>query len=189
MGERIEPLNDDEWPESIAGLAGGFATKLNVYRTMAHHPELLAAWAPLRQHVVRDRAMSDQQSEVVILRTGFNLRSGYEWAHHVSRGRAVGMDDARIAAIGGPLASITGEDRVLAGAVDELFANARLSQASQDAVCGLIGKAGLFDLMATVGFYSVLGFVVNSFDVPVDEDVAAELRASPAPRPSSLRTA
>lgn len=181
MSERIEPLSDNDWPGLVDDLKAGFAGKLNVYRTMAHHPQLLAAWAPLRQHVVRDRAMSDQQSEVVILRTGHNLSSPYEWAHHVSRGRAVGMDDARIASLAGPLEAMREDDRILAGAVDELIADARLSPASQDAVSALIGKAGLFDLMATVGFYSVLGFIVNSFDVPIDDDIAAQLQADPAP--------
>ncbi|SNT68901.1 carboxymuconolactone decarboxylase family protein [Paracoccus seriniphilus] len=181
MSKKIEPLSDSDWPAEIAALNGGFAGKLNVYRTMAHHPGLLAAWAPLRQHVVRDRAMTDQQSEVVILRTGHNLGSAYEWAHHVTRGRAVGMDDARIAALAGPLEGIDEDDRVLAAAVDELFANARLGPDTQEAVTAAIGKAGMFDLMATVGFYSVLGFIVNSFDVPVDDDVATRLQADPAP--------
>ena len=38
---------------------------------------------------------------LVILRTGHHMKAPYEWAHHVSRGRACGMSDARIAAIAG----------------------------------------------------------------------------------------
>lgn len=182
MRDDFKPLSDADWPEDIAALRHGFAGRLNVYRVMAHHPALLAAWAPLREHVVRNRAMSDQQSEVVILRTGHNLNAPYELAHHVSRGRAVGLDEARIAALAGPLQGIASEDRVLAAAVDELIADARLGEDSCAAVIDLIGPKGLFDLMATVGFYSVLGFIVNSFDTPVDSDVAAELAARPAPQ-------
>lgn len=181
MSQEFKPLEDADWPESVAALRKGFAGRLNVYRVMAHHPELLAAWAPLRQHVVRDRAMSDQQSEVVILRTGHNLGAPYEWAHHVSRGRAVGMEDARIASLAGPLEGMAAEDRTLARAVDELMGDARLLPGTRQAVIALIGAHGMFDLMATVGFYSVLGFIVNSLDVPIDADVAAELAASPAP--------
>lgn len=189
MSARYEPLNDSHWPESVAALRDGFAGRLNVYRVMARHPALLAAWAPLRQHVVRDRALDDQQSEVVILRTGHRLDAPYEWAHHVSRARAIGMDDARIASLAGPLAQMTPEDRVLAEAVDQLAASARLQPTTREAVAALVGVAGLLDLMATVGFYSVLGFVVNSLDVPLDADVAAELHASPAPQASSAATA
>lgn len=181
MHDDLTPLGDADWPEAVAGLRQGFAGRLNVYRVMARHPALLAAWAPLRGHVVTDRALSDQQSEVVILRTGHNLGAPYEWAHHVYRGRKIGMDDARIAALRGPLAGIGADDRVLAGAVDELMADARLAPETRDAVIGAVGQAGMFDLMATVGFYSVLGFIVNSCDTPVDADVAAALAARPAP--------
>ncbi len=40
------PISDAEWPEAIAEMKTGFAGALNVYRTMAHHPALLKAWAP-----------------------------------------------------------------------------------------------------------------------------------------------
>lgn len=181
MAEKFQPLGDDDWPEALADLKGGFATRLNVYRTMAHHPALLSAWAPLRQHVVLDRALTDQQSEVVILRTGHHLNAPYEWAHHVSRGRAVGMEEARIAALAGPLEGIGDADRILARAVDELLGNARLLPSTRDDLLAAVGAQGMFDLMATVGFYSVLGFIVNSCETPVDADVAAELARRPAP--------
>lgn len=181
MSEEFKPLNDSEWPAAAASLLDGFAGRLNVYRVMAHHPDLLNAWAPLREHVVRKRAMSDQQSEVVILRTGHNLRAPYEWAHHVSRGRAVGMAESRIASLAGPLEGISAEDRILAGAVDELIKDSRLQPVTRAAVIEEIGAEGMFDLMATVGFYSVLGFIVNSLDVPIDDDIIAELSARPAP--------
>ena len=179
MPDSFQPLNDADWPESLTDLQGGFATRLNVYRVMAHHPDLLNAWAPLRQHVVLDRALSDQQSEVVILRTGHNLRAPYEWAHHVSRSRAVGMDDARIAALAGPLEGIGDDDRPLARAVDELMTEARLMPSTRADLVAVVGSQGMFDLMATVGFYSVLGFIVNTCETPVDADVAAGLAANP----------
>ena len=181
MNAEFKPLKDSQWPPSAEALRDGFAGRLNVYRVMAHHPALLNAWAPLREHVVRKRAMSDQQSEVVILRTGHNLKAPYEWAHHVSRGRATGMEDARIASLAGPLDGMSDEDRILARAVDELTGNACLQAETRIALVEAIGAEGMFDLMATVGFYSVLGFIVNSLDVPVDDDVQAELAVRPAP--------
>lgn len=69
------PIPDADWPEEIADLRDGFAGALNVYRTMAHHPDLLRAWAPLRQHIVRDTALGLERSEVVILRAACRLGS------------------------------------------------------------------------------------------------------------------
>jgi 4-carboxymuconolactone decarboxylase len=176
---KYPPVDDAHWPQSLDDLKGGFATRLNVYRTMAHHPALLSAWAPLRDHVVVQTALGRQFSEVVILRTGHHMGSAYEWAHHVSRGRAVGLSDARIAAIAGPIESMEPADAALAAAVDALIENKRLGDQTREAVLALVGTAGLFDLMATVGFYMTLGFIVNSFDTPLDADVAAELADGP----------
>lgn len=38
-----------------------------------------------------------------------------------------------------------------------------------------IGSAAVFDLIATVGFYSVLGTILMTYDVPIDEKVAKEM--------------
>lgn len=179
MAHDMKPLKNEEWPDLVASLRDGFAGRLNIYRVMAHRPELLAAWAPLRDHVVRNHAMTDQQSEVVILRTGFHMQSAYEWTHHVSRGRAAGLSDDRIAALAGPRQAICAEDRTLASAVDELIEDARLLPDTRNALTALIGTDGMFDLMATVGFYTTLSFVANSLDVPIDSGVAAELQDRP----------
>jgi 4-carboxymuconolactone decarboxylase len=179
MDEDFRPLSPEEWPEPVRDLASGFAARLNVYKTMAHRPEWLVAWAPLREHVVVATSLGKSLSEVVILRTGHRMNAPYEWAHHVSRARACGMDDARIRSIAGPLVEMAPQDRVLSAAVDELVEKKALTPASRRAVVERVGKDGLFDLIATVGFYTTLAYIVNSFDTPVDADVAAELAERP----------
>ncbi|MBJ3775660.1 carboxymuconolactone decarboxylase family protein [Acuticoccus mangrovi] len=175
------PLDDDEWPAAIAELRSGFAGRLNVYRVLAHRPELVRAWSDFRNHVVVETALGRQFSEVVILRTGHAMEAPYEWAHHVVRGRACGLDDARIASLRGPLDAMLPEDAVLAEAVDALLAGGTLSGRQQRDVVELVSTEGLFDLMATVAHYVFLAFIVKSFDVPIDEDIAAELQRNPPP--------
>jgi len=170
------PLSDDNWPDEIADMLPGFAGALNVYRTMAHHPALLKAWAPLRQHIVKDTALGPIRSEVVILRAAHRMGSAYEWAHHVSRARTLGMTDARILAIRG---TPEGEDGLITQAVDALFDLHRLPPDLETRISAMLGKQGVFDLIATVGFYSVLGYMLMTFDTPIDEAVAEELAESP----------
>lgn len=175
----FDPIPDACWPGDIAELRDGFAGSLNVYRTMAHHPDLLRAWSGLREHVVNRSALGRQLAEVVILRTGHRLGSDYEWQQHVVRARKHGLADSRILSLKGPVEDMHTEDAVLCRAVDELFAHHRLSPASTAAVADLGGEEAVFDLLATVGFYSTLGFILNSFDTPLDADIAAELVADP----------
>lgn len=175
----FSPMTDADWPAEVADLRGGFAGALNVYRVMAHHPALLRAWAPLREHIVNQTALGPQLSEVAILRTGHRLGSSYEWNQHIDRARKRGLDDARIASIAGPCQDMDPRDATIARAVDELMTDHRLSQASIDGIARDLGKTAVLDLIATVGFYSVLGYELNSFDVPLDDDIAGELRRNP----------
>lgn len=170
------PLSDADWPAEIDDLRSGFAGQLNVYRTMAHHPALLRAWAPLRQHVVKDTALGADRSEVVILRTGHRLGSAYEWAHHVSRARALGFSDERIAAI---RTMPEGEDGLLVRAVDALFDDRRLPPTLEAELAARLGRDAVFDLIATVGFYTVLGGILMTYETPVDPAIAEELARAP----------
>ena len=173
---RLAPISDADWPDGIADLNAGFAGALNVYRTMAHHPDLVRAWAPLRQHIVKDTSLGPVLSEVVILRTGVRLKSDYEWAHHVTRSRALGMSDDRIRAVQG---SGLEEDRTLIAAVDALFDQHRLPSSLERELSETIGTDGVLDLIATVGFYRILGAILMTYEVPVDDAVAAEMASNP----------
>ena len=179
MATPLPPLSDDSWPPEAAALRDGFAGKLNVYRVMAHHPALLNAWAGLREHLVRRSALGPERSEIVILRTAHRLGSSYEWLHHVSRARQLGMSDARIRSIAADLREMTPEDALISGAVDELCDRRQLRPETRDAALASLGKEAVLDLIATVGFYSVLGGILMSFETPLDDDIAAEMAARP----------
>lgn len=170
------PISDEAWPDAISDMREGFAGQLNVYRTMAHHPALLRAWAPLRQHLVKNSALGQERSEVVILRTGHRLGSSYEWAHHVSRARALGFTDDRIRALA---AAPVGEDGLIARAVDALFDLHRIPADLEAELAQAIGREAVFDLIATVGFYTVLGGILQTYNTPLDQSVADELGRTP----------
>lgn len=70
-------------------------------------------------------------------------------------------------------------DALLARAVDELFDNKQLSPLTARALVAAHGKEAMIDLMATVGFYSTLGFLLKTCGTPLDEDIVAALAAQP----------
>jgi 4-carboxymuconolactone decarboxylase len=175
----LPPLTSELWPASLADLEGAFCGRLNVYRTMAHHPALVRAWVDLRQHIVIDTSLGRDLSEVVILRAATNLSSSYEWDSHVVRARALGFSDTRIRSLRGSPSMMERDDAVLAQAVDDLMNGARLAPDTLSALTELVGTQGVLDLMATVGFYSTLGFILNTFGTPLDQEVAASLTEKP----------
>lgn len=173
------PLRDTDWPDELADMLPGFAGRLNVYRTMAHHPALLRAWSDLRDHIVNQSTLGLDYLEVVILRAGMHLQSDYEWLHHVDRARKQGFSDARILAMRGSVENMERKDALLCCAVDALFDEARIPEQLLSDLIDTFGKHAVFDLMATVGFYSTLGFILNTFDTPLDDDIRARLAANP----------
>lgn len=177
MTEAMLPLSDGDWPPAIADMLGGFAGKLNVYRVMAHNPALLRAWAPLRQHVVIDSALTEQQKEIVILRTGHRWESPYEWAHHIFRGGKVGLSNermARAAAAPSDWGTADDEDIALLRATDALLDTGRLPPDLRARLKLFLSDAAIVDIMATIGMYTTLAFLVNSFGTPIDEDVLGQ---------------
>lgn len=163
------PLSNADWPESLADLKGGFATKLNVYRIMAHHPALLRAWTPLRQHLVLNTALGPERSEVVILRAAFRLQSDYEWSHHVHRATQLGFSPERIAAIA---ALPEGDDGLIVRAVDAVMDRHRLSPPLEAELAAAFGRPAVIDLIATVHFYATLGTLLLTYGTPVDDGIA-----------------
>ena len=165
------PLPPETWPPALADLREGFAGRLNVYRTMAHHPDLLRAWVPLRAHVVQDNALGAERLEVAILRIAHRLDAAYEWTHHVQRAQAVGLTAERIDGMRGDPARMAPEDATLARAVDAALDGARLPPDVLEPLRAAVGDAGVFDLIATVGFYLTLGCLLKTAGTPLEDDV------------------
>jgi 4-carboxymuconolactone decarboxylase len=177
----LPPLADAEWPPELADLLKGFAGGLNVYRVMAHHPELVRAWTGLRNHIVTANALTPQQQEIVILRAGFRWGSAYEWAHHVVRGRVAGLSDARIAHVRAAKDRLHADqiDDLLMTAVDHLIDDGRLPITLRETLMARIGAKAVLDLMATVGMYSTLAFILQTFETPIEADIARQAATLP----------
>lgn len=173
----LPPISDTDWPETVTDMRDGFAGQLNVYRVMAHHPDLLRAWADLRNHIVQRTALGPVRAEVVILRLAHRIGSAYEWNQHVVRALKVGLTPMRIATLRGDPADMSPDDATLVRAVDALHAQARLDADLQRDLLAVVGKAGMLDLMATLGMYFTLGCILRSFATPLDQDVSTALNA------------
>ena len=96
---RLDPMPEAEWAPQADSVRDLLGEVLNVHRVMAHHPELLAAWAPLRQHVAAGSSLSPRFRELAILRLAHRMGVTYEWYHHVRRALAAEMTPEEIEAI------------------------------------------------------------------------------------------
>ena len=132
---RIPPVEietlDDNQREALAPMTGAAkdVTRsgghiLNIFRTLVHAPKALTAFLAWGGYILsRRNSLSERDRELVILRVGYNCRSGYEWVQHVEIGKRAGITDAEIDALKkGAGANWSAADAALIRACDDLHA-------------------------------------------------------------------
>lgn len=178
---RLPPLADDALDEEMrARFAGG--PVLNIFRTLAHHPKLLKRWMVFGTHILGKNTLPERDRELLILRIGWLCRAEYEWTQHVLIAKRAGLSDDdidRIAA-GSDAEGLDPFDRVQLRAVEELHAEAFLSDATWKALSERYDTKQILDLIFTVGQYQLVSMALNSLGVQLDEDLT---RLAPERRP------
>ena len=143
---------------------------LNIFRTMARLPRALTAFLSWGSYVLsRRNSLPPRTRELAILRTGYQCGAGYEWTQHVPIGRDGGLSDSEIERIkAGPNApGWSPLDAAILRASDELVADHFVTTTTWDALSEL-GDTGRADLVFTVGQYTQVSMILNSFGVQLD---------------------
>jgi len=186
---RIQPLSEAELDANFRQSLGarfGAIPVLNIFRTLARAPKAykrFMGWGGYILSSANDLCARDR--ELIILRTGFNWKSGYEWAQHVRIGLETGLTPNEIERIKqGPSAPGWSElDRAMLQATDELTHDAFISNTTWEALSALSEKQRM-DLVMTVGQYTQVSMMLNSFGVQLDDDLVLDsdldLRISPS---------
>jgi len=189
---RVPPLAPGEWgPEveeilrPLRGLAGGRV--LNIFGTLARHPDLLRRWLVFGNHVLGASTLPARERELAILRVGWLCRSEYEWGQHVLIARRVGVDDAEIARVAtGPDApGWSPREAACLRAADDLWRDARVADATWAELARHFDVRQLLDLVFAIGQYALVSMALNSLGVERDPGVPVfEETAGAAPGPA-----
>ena len=176
---RVAPMEvTDIAPELLALLGPRFKTipVLNIFRTLARAPKAYKRFMVWGGYILSDaNALSPRDRELVILLTGFNWQSGYEWAQHVRIGLDCGLTEEEISRIKrGPEAEGWSEgDQALLRATDDLTRDAFISDENWHRLSALSEKQRM-DLVMTVAQYTQVSMMLNTFGVQLDEDLTLD---------------
>jgi alkylhydroperoxidase family enzyme len=173
MAARIPPLRDEDMTEVQRGLVAPYAVDGqvdNVFRTVAHHPDLMKRWLPFVNHILLKSTLSLREREILILRTGWLCRSEYEWAQHVRGGKRAGLTDGEIAAIMAGRGLGKREDLLL-DAAGELDAVKRVADRTWNALALHYNPQQMMDIVYTVGQYTMVSMALNSLGIEVDDNL------------------
>jgi 4-carboxymuconolactone decarboxylase len=185
---RIEPVPRAEWDERLTRLLqsapGGTEEPMHIFTTLARQPELFRRWLGFGGALLSGR-LPGRLRELVILRTAFRFDGRYEWSHHIELGRAQGIGEVELVALGGDLSRLQWDpfERAALAAVDETADEGSVSEATWSTLAERLDRAELVELVMLVAHYMMLSSVLRSLRVPLEpsaEVLAREVAGGPA---------
>ena len=169
---RIAPLTDAEMSDEQKEVLQPFGPRiLNIFRTLARAPKALDRFNQWGSYVLsRRNDLAPREREIVILRTGFLCKSGYEWTQHVAIGKREGLTDDEIVRIKqGAGAGWSAADAALIRAADELHADQFVTDATWNALTAHFTQKQCMDVVFTAAQYTQVSMLLNSFGVQLEE--------------------
>jgi 4-carboxymuconolactone decarboxylase len=174
---RIPPLPEPDWSGELRPILQatppGFDVRLgdnNIFPTLARHEELFRAWLPFGGFLLGRGVLPARERELLILRTGFNCSSDYEWGQHVRIAENIGIarDEIMRVADGPGASGWSPAEAALLRAADELHEQARIADPTWATLAESHDDRGLLEIAMLVGHYHMVAFALNSAGVELD---------------------
>jgi 4-carboxymuconolactone decarboxylase len=189
---RIQPLPDAQWTdvhrELVKTYARGQAVP-NDLRTLLIYPELVKDLMPFEGYISNESTLSPRHRELLILRTAWLCRSGYEWARHAGIAKQAGLKDEDLKRIArGP--DEPGWDpfeKALLQAADELHVSAFVSDPTWGVLTGRYNTQQAIDAVFTVAEFTMISGMVNSLGVQIENGAPDRLPADVPYRVTSVK--
>ncbi len=175
---RIPPLPEPDWDDELRAILQarppGLDSRLgdnNIFPTFARHKGLFKAWLPFAGFLLGGGVLSARERELLILRTGHNCTSAYEWGQHVRISEDIGISHEEILRVaeGPDAAAWPPAEASLLRAADELHEHSKISDDTWTALGDSHDERGLIEIAILVGHYHLVAFALNSLEVELDE--------------------
>jgi 4-carboxymuconolactone decarboxylase len=145
---------------------GGLVGPFNAF---VHAPPAGRALTELGAILRFGTSLERRLTEVAIITIGARWQAEFEWWAHARMAREHGVPDAVVDAIGRgenpPFAA--DDERVVYAVASELGRDGRIGDTTYQAARDLLGDTGMVELVALCGYYTLISFMLNAFDVPL----------------------
>ena len=180
VNSAFEPRNPQGAEDLIAAHAAGTAALAGeapeaalppLIRTMLRHPGLFARQVDISGELLGRGALPARDRELVVLRVAWLSQAPFEWGEHVHIGKTAGITGEEIERItqDSSAPGWSEQDRALLRAVDELRADAMISDATWRTLEQRYDERQLIELVIVIGQYQTIAYYQNSLRVSLHE--------------------
>ena len=164
------PLAEFE-PAMQKRLEALWGTPPNLYRCLANHPGLVAAWSDFSRALRHDSRTPRALRELLILRGAQLMRSEYEWAQHLKMAREAGVSEAQIKELSSWRSSSLFDARQKAAlALAEAVTQGRVSDEVYAEAMRHFDHHDYVELAITAAFYAMVGRMLEAMGVQLETD-------------------
>ena len=143
------------------------------FSIMLFAPEMLARGERLRAYLSgEESSLPGNIRWLAMLVTARELDCQFVWHVNVALGRESGLSNALVDNLRDkkPLSGLSPQESAVLDYGREFFRTRRVSQRTFDAALGHFGARGLTELTTLMGYYAMLAFNINAFEVGLPED-------------------
>lgn len=152
---------------SLVTAEGGLAGPFNAW---LYAPDLGSRLAELGRVLRFETSVDRRLLEIAIITTGAHWKAEFEWWAHSRMARQHGVPDDVVAAIAEGDEPPFGDDtagRAVHAVARSLATSGRLDHATYAAARDALGDRGLVEIVSLCGYYTLVSFTLNAFDVPL----------------------
>ena len=175
---RFNPRQKEIYDDILAvrGHSGG------PFKIWLYSPELADLTQRLGAFLRFHTSLDPRLSELAILVVGRHFDCQVEWTLHERFAREAGLDPAIIDALRERRKpdELTGEQAAVYAYACELLADGNVSDETFAQAQSLLGDQSVVELTSLVGHYVHVSFTLNTFQVPLPQDVEPTLPDAPA---------
>ena len=161
--------------------AGPRGAVIGPFIPMLRSPELTRRVQRVGEYLRYEPALPPALREMAILLTAREWTQNFEWDVHAPLAAHEGLGDELIEAIAEGRRPERMHDReaIVYDVFTELHRTRSVSETTYAAAVAALGEQGVVDLVAVVGYYSLLAMIMNTARTPLPEGRTAALQPFP----------
>ena len=185
--DNIDPQRQEVWDSlvdsrgtNLVNEQGGLIGPFNAF---VHAPAVGQHLTALGKTLRCGTSIERRLLEVAIITVGAHWKAEFEWWAHARMARRHGVTDAVIDAIarGEDPPFEDGEERTIYLAARQLTETSRLSDDLYNSVHAILGDTGTVELVTLCGYYTLISFLLNAFEVPLPPEATPTWPATQLP--------